>query len=696
MKKTLSSLICFSLLIFVFLSAMLVNNRLLNTVSLDLTENKIYSLSKGSQNIASNLNERITLYLFFSENNSSGMTALRDYKVRVESLLQEYVKLAKGNITLEVIDPEPFSDAEDRAGAFGLTKASTTEGQNALYFGLAGTNSLDDTIVIGFFDPSKEAFLEYDISSLLYKLDDPDTVALTIVTDLEIVGGQNPLSGETTPAYVLYQQLQEIFEVTVISSSDSALPQNTRVLMLWHPQNINDRLLFDIDQFLMQGGNALALVDAHYESDPMSLMGSVGANSSSLPLLASYGIDFDSSQVVLDALTGLEVRNSEGGTTRHLGFLGLTSEQINKNDITSADLDSINGASFGSLALASNSQLRQTALLRSSASSDNMPTQRYMATRNPEMLSFSFSMGTKPFTLAARYSGSANSHFSLQQDSALARASDFVSRTDNLKLVVIADADIAADRFWVQQSDFFGQAVFNQFANNSDFILNTLENLGGSENLIGVRGRGTFARPFNKVQEIQLEAEKKFREQEKLLKEQLEETEQKLSQLQTQEDSLALSGEQELAMKMFTEQRTAIRKSLRDVQFQLQKDIDELGTRLKVLNIVIMPVVLVLLLLLCTRWLKQRAPADLMAYVLAKSPSPEPVTMPVQENPPVIDSSISQSDDPADTSANESTIWPINLLATKLENISQSNALQTSQKDSMDEEKKSESKEIKK
>ncbi|MFT5997124.1 MAG: ABC-type uncharacterized transport system involved in gliding motility auxiliary subunit, partial [Glaciecola sp.] len=594
MKNTFSSVLLFTLLGAIFLGAMVINNTFLNSISLDLTDQKIYSLSKGSQDIASSIDEPITLYLFFSQSNSTGMTAVRDYKARVESLLQEYVKLGNGNIVLELIDPEPFSDAQDKADSFGLTAAPTGTAQNTIYFGLAGTNSLDDAMVIGFFDPTKETFLEYDISSMLYKLSEPEIVQLTIVSDLQVAGGQNPLTGATTPAYVLYQQLQEMFEVSLISSSDESLPDNTQLLLLWHPQNINETLLQSIDQFLMQDGKALALLDAHYESDPMTQMGSVGANSSILPLLSTYGIMFDSSAVVLDALTGLEVRSSEGDINRHLGFLGLTSDQINNNDITTSDLDSINGASFGTLALTANSQLSQTVLLNSSTSSDLMPSQNYMATRDPTVFTDNFTKGDKHFILAARYSGPASSYFADLQITSNAQA--LVTQTANINLVVIADADLAADRFWVQQSNFFGQAVFTPFANNGDFILNILENLSGSAELIGVRSRGTFARPFTKVQAIQAVAEEKFRAQEKRLQGQLEQTETQLAAIQTQGDSLALSAEQEAAIASFTEQRVAIRKSLRDVQFQLQRDIDELGNILKLINIVAAPLVLVLLL----------------------------------------------------------------------------------------------------
>ena len=616
MKKTFSNILLFTLLGGVFLSAVIINNSYLKGFNADLTDKKIYSLSQGSQAIAKNLSEPITLYYFFSESTSSGMTVARDYAARVNSLLHEYERLSNGKINLEIIDPQPFSEAEDRAASFGLTAAPTGVGQDTIYFGLAGTNSLDDAVVIGFFDPQKEAFLEYDISSLIYQLNDPEPVQLTIVSDLQIAGAENPISGQSTPAYVLYQQLQEFFEVSVVSSSDVDLPSNTQVLMLWHPQNLNDALLAQVDQFIMSGGKTLALVDPHYESDLMAQMGGVGANSSSLPLLESYGVAFDNTQVVLDALIGLEVRNNQGGVDRHLGFLGLSSEQINRFDITSGDLNTINGASFGTLTLTTNSKLKQSVLLSSSKNTSIMAATKYAKTKNPALLNQDFLKVNRVFTLAARYTGTASSHLINGQNIDLLQDPKLIRETDQLNLVVVADADIAADRFWVQQSNFFGQTVVTPFANNGDFLTNVLQNFAGSEDLIGIRSRGAFMRPFTRVQAIQLVAEEQFREQEKRLQAELKQTEQELSQLQTTGNTLALTPEQQMAIDQFTQQKIAIRKSLREVQFQLEKDIDALGNQLKLVNIVAAPLLLVFLLFILAKLMRKRAPKQVTLKTL--------------------------------------------------------------------------------
>lgn len=604
MKKTFFNSLFYSLLAAVFFVAVLINHQFLKGFSLDLSEDQVYSLSQGSKNILKKIDEPIKLYFFFSETSSKGMTAIRDYASRVETLLRQYEGLSNGNIRLEVIDPLPFSEAEDRAASFGLTEVGQGMSSNSIYFGLAGTNSLDDAMMIQFFDPQKESFLEYDISKLLYQLSEPEPINLTLLTDLPLAGGKNPLTGQSTAATVLYQQLEQFFSVTQLGSTEAALPKETDVLVILHPQSLSKQLLNSIDQFFMRDGKGLVFVDPHYESGLAASRGARGANSSSLSLLAHYGIKVDTAKVVLDGLTGLEVSDTQGNVIRHLGFLGLSKDNINSKDVASADLDTINGASFGSIGAATTNQLSITPLLQSSQNTTLVNANTYATALDPSELGKIFLNSQTNHILAARIKGRASS-FVNQQDATY--IPNYVDKTNNLNLVVVADADIVADRFWVQQSQFFGETVFSPFANNADLIINILENLGGSEGLIGIRSRGTFLRPFTRVQAIQALAEEKFRKQEQLLQVQLEQTDQKLLQLQNQSDNLSLSNAQQQAIDDFTKQKISIRKSLRDVQFQLDKDINTLGNQLKIINIVIAPLVLVLLLFILFRLFRKTA-----------------------------------------------------------------------------------------
>ncbi|MFS1704976.1 Gldg family protein, partial [Alteromonas sp. AMM-1] len=514
--------------------------------------------------------------------------------------------------TLKIIDPEPFSESEDLAVQFGLTGATLGPIGEAIYFGLAGTNAVDDQHSIGFFDPQKETFLEYDISKLIYQLSDPEPVSVTLLTDVNLLGGQNPMSGQYTPPMTFYSQLNQLYKVTTIGSDAMQLPDETDVLVVIHPQNLSESLLYSIDQFAMKQGRILLFMDSHFESDPMAMMSAMGANSSVFPLLEKWGVRVDTSKVVLDARLGLEIRTPEGGVSRHPGIVGLTAGQLNREDIVTANLELINGASFAPLSLIENSQLRLTPLAYSSPASVAVNSSDYALTREPLVLQRMLDTNKQQFTLAARVTGNANSAFQSAPESeevSIVQAAH-ASQTSQLNLIVFTDADLLADRFWVQQTNFFGETLFTPFANNGDAIINASENLAGSNALISIRGRGTYARPFVVVQALEAKAQARFREQEERLQAQLQQTEAQLAQLQnaqSESGALTLTTEQQAALDDFIAQRAAIRRELRDVRYQLERDIDTLGNYLKLLNIAASPVLLVTLLWLFSRLVRRRA-----------------------------------------------------------------------------------------
>lgn len=590
----------------VFFALVLLNNLTLSGLRLDLTENQVYTLSEGSKKVIGDIDEPINLYFFYSDKASSGMTSLRNYANRVESLLQEYNKEAAGKINLKIVDPEPFSESEDQANQFGLTAATIGPAGDAIYMGLAASNALDDQQVIPFFDPQQESFLEYEISKLIHKLTVSDAVKVTLVSDLPLEGGQNPMTGRFDPAWTFYSQLQQLYQVEKVAGSAPSLPEQTDVLLLVHPKNLSESMLFSIDQFVMNGGKLMAFVDPHNESDQMAMMAGMGANASQLDtLFGAWGIKFDSQNVVLDASSGLDIRTPNGGVARHFGFLGLGVEQLDRDDVTTAGLEVINGASFGHFSKGEGSQVTLQSLLRSSQNADLLETDSYAMTRDPQELARNFQSENQAYVLAARVTGTATSAFTQVPEGV--EGSEIKPDTNQLNLILVGDSDLLADRFWVQQANFFGQTIVTPFANNGDLITNGVENLGGSDALISIRSRGTFARPFTVVEALTVKAEEKFREQEQLLQSQLEETEMQLEQLQAQQSdtgALVLTDEQQLAVEDFMQKKIEIRKALREVRHQLDKDIEQLGNWLKFVNIAVMPLVLMLCLLIVARVLR--------------------------------------------------------------------------------------------
>lgn len=607
--KNVSSPIALLAIFILFLCAVLLNNVLFDRARIDLTENNIYSLSEGSKQLLTELDEPINLYFFFSNKNSEGITYVRTYAARVQSLLEEYELYSDGKIKLHIIDPEPFSEAEDRAAEFGLTAANINTAGDSVYFGLGGSNSLDERQIIAFFDPQKESFLEYDISKLIYQLTNPDPIKVTLISGLNMNGGQNPMTGQMGQPWAIKQQLEQLYKVEVVEPTVSAIPEDTNVLMLVHPKDYNDQLLYSIDQYALKGGKIVVYADPHAESDQMAMMGQggQGPNASNLDkLFAAWGVTFDN-KITLDAAKGLEIRMPSGGSGRHLGFIGLTNENVNPQDVISADLQMVNGASMGALSQSEGATTTFSPMLRTSTHTKQIESFMYVfQSRNPESLLKQFTSEDKVLTLGARISGNTKSAF----ESAPEGVEGEMLKQGDIQVVVIADTDILTDQFWVNRQNFFGQTILSPFANNGDLATNIIENLGGSSTLISVRGRGKYTRPFDVVAELTIEAEAKFREKEQALQSKLQQTEQQLTELQGKrgaEGALVLSDEQNNMLQRFIQEKVAIRKELREVRHQLDKDIELLGTKLKFITIALMPLLLTLGLAFMARRSRRKA-----------------------------------------------------------------------------------------
>lgn len=610
----LSQSLTYPLLAVVFFALVLLSNQLFRSTRIDLTENQVYSLSDGSKEILQQIDEPVNLYFFFSDKASEGLTTIRNYADRVESLLREYESASGGNIKLHLIDPEPFSEAEDLANDYGLTGASTGMGSDAIYLGLAGTNALDDEKIIPFFDPQKEQFLEYDLSQLIYELSDPEPVKVGLLTGLSMTGGQNPMTGQFDPPWTIYEQVNQLYDVQNIDATASNLPEDLDVLVLIHPKNLSEALLYAIDQHALKGGKVLAFVDPHHESDPMAAMsGMASANTSELARLTnSWGVEVQTGSVLLDAALGLEIRTQTGGVTKHLGFVGLQKGLFDAEDVTTANLDSVNGASFGVIDVKDDATSTITPLMMSSEYASTGGNMVYAMMRDPEQLFDQYDdSNLSSRVLAVRISGAANSAFDGKPENIDVDV-EHVAQTTELNVILVADTDLLSDRFWVSKQNFFGQTIATPFADNGAFVTNAIENLGGNNALISIRSRGTFARPFEKVEELTVLAEAKFREQEAALEEELADTERQLSELQTggAEGSLmVLNEEQQKAIDSFMDKKIEIRKKLRDVRHQLDKDIESLGAQLKFINIIIAPILLVLSIFAIRRSLRLKGAA---------------------------------------------------------------------------------------
>ncbi|MDG1463097.1 MAG: ABC transporter, partial [Gammaproteobacteria bacterium] len=313
---------------------------------------------------------------------------------------------------------------------------------------------------------------------------------------------------------------------------------------------------------------------------------------SELPLLEQWGMSFNNTLFVADDQYALTVGSSNQLTTRHLALLGIDQRGLSQSDVVSRDIDTVNLGFSGFIASKPDDNMSFHPLLQTSKSAASLTTTQILEIRSPEQLRSIYKPAGDELVIAARLAGYPESSFPKLNDTHIIRPEQPINA------VVVADADILTDRYWVQRQEYLNQSVLTPFAGNADFLINILDNLSGSNDLIGVRGRASYSRPFTKVAKLRRAAEQEFQLKTQELEDELAETEQKLLELQISRDDFtnqALNSDQEVEIQRFTEERLRIRKELRLVQHNLDKGIRDLGTILKVINIGLMPILISIL-----------------------------------------------------------------------------------------------------
>jgi ABC-type uncharacterized transport system involved in gliding motility auxiliary subunit len=588
-----------------FLAVVMLSNVGLRGMRVDLTQNRLYTLSRGTQQVLAELKEPVNLYFYFSREAAAKQAPLlMPYATRVREFLEELAARSNGKIHLRIVDPQPFSDDEDRAGEFGL-QSLQSGGGDALYFGLAGTNSTDGRSAIPTFQADREEFLEYDVAKLINELGTPKKPVIGLISTLGMQGQFNPMTGQMGDPWPIYTQLEELFTVRSLTPDTDHIDQDVDVLMLVHPKHLAQKTLYAIDQFVMRGGRILLFVDPNAGGDTSGqdpsnpMAGMMADHSSDLePLLKAWGVDYDPTKVIGDLKLGLEVRtNMQSPPVRHIGILGLGHDDMDHKDVLTASLDKINMATAGWVAARPGAKITFEPLLLSSTSAAPIPAQRFNALTDPSTLRDGFKPTGIRYALAARITGPVDSAFpqGLPPDvkaPAGPPAAHLTKSAQPANIVIIADTDMLMDYMWVQMHEVFGQRVAQAFANNGDLVANILDNLSGSSALISVRGRATFSRPFERVEALRRQADDRLRSKALELQSELQQTETKLTELQNKrndQSSLMLSPEQEAELKRFVAEKARVRKELRETQRGLDVDIDRLDSWLKLVNIAIAP-----------------------------------------------------------------------------------------------------------
>ena len=599
-----------------FLFVNMIANATLGGARVDLTSDGLYSLSPGSRNLAAGLVEPVTLKLYFSSRQAADIPTLKTYADRVQGLLREFATASGGKLQLQVVDPEPFSETEDEAVAAGLQGALLPSGET-IYFGLVATGSTDERSVVPFLDPQRETSLEYDVARMIYKLGRPEKPVVALITALPIEGEPAlpfPGGSPEQPPWFVVEQLKEVFDVRSVELTAKALPPDTDLLLVVHPKGISDATQYAIDQYVLGGGHALIFVDPHCERDlpprdptnPMAQFQAV--RSSNLDrLFRAWGLQVTPDQVVGDRDLAVRVQSGSRNQPKEIDYilwLGLGREQVDADDVVTADLGKMLLATPGAIEPLEGATTELQPLLRTTDQAMLVEQAKIQFMPDPERMLAEYQPGGRVLTLAARVRGPVKTAFPEgpppppTQEPAEAEAEPpaaapgLTESTQPIEILVVADADLLGDDLWVQMQNFFGQRVALPIASNGDFVVHALDNLSGSNDLISLRNRASFDRPFERIEAIRKEAEQRLLAREQQLQEELSQTERRLTELQSAKDdqsSMILSPEQRAEIERFQEQRVATRKALREVRHDLNKDIDRMQTWIKAFNIGAVP-----------------------------------------------------------------------------------------------------------
>ncbi len=629
------AMIGLGLAVVLFFAANIFSNTAFKSLQLDLTADKLFTLSDGTKSVLVSLDEPVDIRLFFSRALGERSPDNARYHNRVRELLLQYTKIAGGKIRLTFENPEPFSSSEDRAVAFGLKGIPVNEAGDQGFFGLAGTNSTDDQVIIPFFATERETFLEYDLTKMVQRLFNPTQKTVGLLSTMPIAGGYVPEFG-TTQRWPVVERIMEFFRIMPLPTEIREIPEEVDILMLVHPVGLKPHTMYAIDQYMLQGGKALVFVDPVVEAEAASTrqQGFRPRGSNFNKILEGWGVRMVPGRVAADLDAARRVNVRQGAQIKvadYVAWLSLTESNFDIGDVVTGNMSLLNVASAGVLEPAKDTNIQLTPLVKSGHRAQKIDALKIRNGADVLALFREFKPEDQDLILAARVSGKGVSAFpegpppkNLAPGPRAAEAQQKAAHLNDAKksmtAIIVADVDMLHQRFWLEVNESMGQRVMVPNANNGDFVVNALDYLSGSDALIGLRARGKSTRPFTLVQEIRKEAEQRFSDKEAQLQEKLVGAQNRLNELMSREadqSDTILQNNQKRAMEESRTEIVGIRTELRDVQHALRKDIERLESWMKFFNIAAVPLLLGIATLIFTVVGRMRRRSRIMANRLA-------------------------------------------------------------------------------
>jgi len=403
------------------LSVNLIASSALREARFDLTKERLFTISEGTRKALRAIDEPIDVRVYFSKKLGELAPNYAKSFERTRTLLEQYRDIARGKLQITYLDPEPFSDAEDRAVAAGLKGVRLNQEGEMGYFGIVGSNSTDTEANLPFLAVDRERFLEYDVTKLVVTLGHQRKTAVGLISGIPIEGNPgNPMLGRPpTQGPLMLEHIREFFEVKSIAKDAKEIPADIGVLMVVQPEGLAPETAYAIDQFALSGGKVLAFVDPVAEmsrqGNPMFMMMQGPPDLSEFDkLLKAWGVGFDTTKVAADIERARRVQfgsGPRGSATNYVLWLGLNRSNFDDKDVLTGDIRELNFASAGFLAKAPEGTTQFAPLVRTTKAGMEVAADSVSMMPDAVGLLRNYKPGGTPLVLAARVSGEAKSAF---------------------------------------------------------------------------------------------------------------------------------------------------------------------------------------------------------------------------------------------------------------------------------------------
>ncbi len=647
MNRTIRAILGAVLVLVIVFAAISICQNIGKPLKADITDQRLYTLSDGTKAILDKLGQPIKAKLYYAKTASlKGPDQIRffsNYYEFVKALLEEYVAASKGMVELEIIDPRPFTDDEEQALKYGLRRFPITEEEN-FFFGLVVLTQFGVEKAIPFFSPDRQNFVEYDISYLIDTAVTRQKKTVGVLSSLPVMGddvsgymaemmmrqGQQP-----APPWTFVEQLRRQYEVKTVPTdvNDVNDMNDVDILLVVHPKELPEKTLFAIDQYVLKGGRTIVCVDPYCFSDrpagmPMQMAMQQSHSSDLNKLLRTWGLEMPADTFAGDrSLASLASIRANQRPERIIGYLGLTPEAkcFATDNVITAELNQVRFLFSGVLkevaepnqATDGGEKIERAPLVMTSNRGNTFTISspyELMILDGPSLMR-KFTDGTKPMAMSYLVTGRLKSSFpdgievevaASEDDSSekqedpnepkttTKRIAGLKQAQENCAVVVFADVDFISDNMAYQNS-FFGKIVVGD---NSALMMNVVDDLSGSSDLVSIRSRGNFKRPFVVVNEIEEKAEAETAAEVEKINLQIAGFQSELQSIvasakEGQEEVIGSSivqKKQELELKIHQAQR-----QLRQVKMTRRERIEQLGNRLRQANMLGAPTVILII-----------------------------------------------------------------------------------------------------